>query len=173
MACLPLWAAATAGFLPFNFPRAKIFMGDVGSGVLGLLVALAVFWQFHSPAGSAFSGLIACSAFVTDATCTLLSRMLQGRRWYSAHREHLYQWLARSGFSHAGVVAWYMGWNFVVVLPVLYLLGRDANDRVDASVDTLRHGVVWLVAVYALAVIVWLFGKRWCLRHARMQNQKI
>jgi UDP-N-acetylmuramyl pentapeptide phosphotransferase/UDP-N-acetylglucosamine-1-phosphate transferase len=173
MACLPLWAAATAGFLPFNFPRAKIFMGDVGSGVLGLLVALAVFWQFHSPAGSAFSGLIACSAFVTDATCTLLSRMLQGRRWYSAHREHLYQWLARSGFSHAGVVAWYMGWNFVVVLPVLYLINRDAIDPVDASVDMLRHGVAWLVAVYALAVIVWLFGKRWCLRHARMQNQKI
>ena len=62
------------------------------------------------------SGLIACSAFVTDATCTLLSRMLRGRRWYSAHREHLYQWLVRCGYSHARVVALYMGWNLVIVV---------------------------------------------------------
>ncbi len=156
-----LWAAAVLGFLPFNFPRARIFMGDVGSGVLGLLIGLTVLGQ--SPDGNGLAnGVIACSAFVTDATCTLLSRMLRGRRWYSAHREHLYQWLARSGFSHAGVVALYMGWNFVVVAPVLYLANRGGADAVP------RGGLAWALAVYALALGVWLAGKRWCLHRAKM-----
>jgi UDP-N-acetylmuramyl pentapeptide phosphotransferase/UDP-N-acetylglucosamine-1-phosphate transferase len=157
---LQLFASAVAGFLPFNFPRARVFMGDVGSGVLGLLIAIAV-WQSIRSTGSAYSGLIACSAFVTDATCTLLSRMLRGRRWYSAHREHLYQWLVRSGFSHARVVAFYMGWNLFVVVPVLYAVNRGA------VLQSQFDGWVWMLAVYALAFAVWIAGKRWCLLHAK------
>jgi UDP-N-acetylmuramyl pentapeptide phosphotransferase/UDP-N-acetylglucosamine-1-phosphate transferase len=157
-----LWlcVAAVAGFLPFNFPRARIFMGDVGSGTLGLLIAAAVALQALSFHGSPFSGLIACSAFVVDATCTLLSRMLRGRRWYSAHREHLYQWLVRSGFSHARVVAFYMGWNLFFVLPVLYAVNRGGVPVPPTD------GLVWMLAVYALALVAWVAGKRWCLRHA-------
>jgi UDP-N-acetylmuramyl pentapeptide phosphotransferase/UDP-N-acetylglucosamine-1-phosphate transferase len=155
-----LLVAAVAGFLPFNFPRARIFMGDVGSAALGLLIGVAVL-TLSIPL--LLAGLIACSAFVTDATCTLLSRMGARRRWYSAHREHLYQWLARSGFSHASVVGLYMGWNFIVVVPVLYLANRAAGE-----VATGAFG--WLIAVYALAVSVWFTGKRWCLQHARKKN---
>src|SRR5699024_8631745 len=84
-----VFAAAAAGFLPFNFPRARIFMGDVGSGVLGLLIAVAVLWQMSAPDTALSSGLILASAFVVDATATLVSRIVRGRRWYSAHREHL------------------------------------------------------------------------------------
>lgn len=156
-----LWAAAVLGFLPFNFPQARVFMGDVGSGVLGLLIGLSVLNQGPDDNGLT-AGLIACSAFVTDATCTLLSRMLRGRRWYSAHREHLYQWLARSGFSHAGVVALYMGWNFVVVAPVLYLVNRGGAGAAPGN------GLGCALAVYALALGVWLAGKRWCLHRAKM-----
>jgi UDP-N-acetylmuramyl pentapeptide phosphotransferase/UDP-N-acetylglucosamine-1-phosphate transferase len=160
-----LWlcAAAVLGFLPFNFPRARIFMGDVGSGTLGLLIAAAVVLQALSLRGSAFSGLIACSAFVADATCTLLSRMLRGRRWYSAHREHLYQWLARCGFSHARVVALYMGWNLGVVVPVLYVVNRGEASR--------SAGFMGILAVYALALAVWIAGKRWCLLWVRAKGQ--
>lgn len=149
------WLAATAGFVPFNFPRARIFMGDVGSGVLGLLVAVAVLWQLSAPAVAWASGVAACSAFVTDATCTLLSRMLRGRRWYSAHREHLYQWLARSGFSHAQVVALYMGWNLLIVLPVVYWMNHASAPHASWAAA---------LALYALAVGLWWGGKRWCLR---------
>ncbi|MGH8090855.1 MAG: MraY family glycosyltransferase, partial [Rudaea sp.] len=117
---IALWAAAVAAFLPFNFPRARGFMGDVGSGSVGFLLAIAAIWQNSSPYTAALSGLVAASAFVTDASCTLLSRMLCGRRWYRAHREHLYQWMTRAGMSHAQVVAWYMGWNLLIVVPVLY-----------------------------------------------------
>jgi UDP-N-acetylmuramyl pentapeptide phosphotransferase/UDP-N-acetylglucosamine-1-phosphate transferase len=167
---LVLWTAATLAFVPFNFPRARIFMGDVGSGVLGLLVATAVIWQIEAGGAVLATGIIACSAFVTDATCTLLSRMVRGRRWYGAHREHLYQWLARSGFSHAGVVALYMGWNLFVVAPVLYLANRDhhaplAAGLASASPDT---GVGFAIAIYALGVAVWVAGKRWCPKKVKM-----
>ncbi len=157
-----LWmlGAATLGFLPFNFPRAQIFMGDVGSGALGLLIALAVIVQMGAEAGGArASGIIACSAFVVDATCTLLSRLLRGKRWYSAHREHLYQWMARCGMSHSQVVAWYMAWNFAIVIPILYWVNRAPLDSVKQMPQS---GYGWAVVVYTAALLVWLFGKNWC-----------
>jgi UDP-N-acetylmuramyl pentapeptide phosphotransferase/UDP-N-acetylglucosamine-1-phosphate transferase len=162
-----VFAAAAAGFLPFNFPRARIFMGDVGSAVLGLLIAVAVLWQMSAPDTALASGLVLCSGFVTDATCTLVSRMARGRRWYSAHREHLYQWLVRSGFSHAGVVALYMGWNLVIALPVVAWINRApgawmpiANANIEMREGT---GFGAAAAAYALGIVVWVLAKRWCL----------
>ena len=164
-ALLILWAAATLAFIPFNFPRARVFMGDVGSGVLGLLIAVGVLWQMQVPETAATSGLIACSAFVTDASCTLVLRMLRGKRWYSAHREHLYQWMTRIGMPHARVVAWYMGWNLAIVVPVLWWLNRASHTGL-----AYHHGVVVegselaaAAGVYALGAAAWVFGKRWCL----------
>ncbi|MEP6938472.1 MAG: glycosyltransferase family 4 protein [Rudaea sp.] len=163
-----LWAVAVAGFVPFNFPRARIFMGDVGSGVLGLLVGIAVAWQIGGRGAAFWSGMLACSAFVTDATCTLVSRVVRGRRWYSAHREHLYQWLVRGGFSHAQVVAFYMVWNLCIVAPVLYLANRDAFPARYASVlPPPQSGLPYALAVYAAAIALWVAGKRWILRRAR------
>ena len=166
---IAVFAAAVVGFLPFNFPRARIFMGDVGSGTLGLLIAIAVLWQMSAPRIAIASGILLCSAFVTDATCTLVSRILRGRRWYSAHREHLYQWLARSGFRHSGVVAIYMAWNLVVVVPVVAWINRTAESPM--SIDS--AGTEWTAtaAVYASGVIVWCFGKRVCLDRARRRSR--
>jgi UDP-N-acetylmuramyl pentapeptide phosphotransferase/UDP-N-acetylglucosamine-1-phosphate transferase len=162
---LGLWVAAIAGFALFNFPRARIFMGDVGSGVVGMLIAVAIIWQLSTPQVAAVSGIIAASAFVVDASCTLLSRMLRGRRWYSAHREHLYQWMTRTGMSHARVVAWYMGWNLLVVVPVLWWI-----NRLQPRVTWVRPGYAWATAVYALAVILWVFGKRWCSHRVKSDS---
>lgn len=154
-----LFAIAVLGFLPFNFPRARVFMGDVGSGVLGLLVAVAVGLQIAAmPAALAF-GIIACSAFLVDSTATLLSRVFSGRRWYSAHREHLYQWLVRSNFSHVQVTSVYMLWNVIIVAPTLVWLCR--SDKIEAS-----EGAVAATWIYALAVLVWVAGKRYCLNRA-------
>ena len=153
------WAAACAGFLPFNFPRARIFMGDVGSGVLGLLVAVAVLWQVGTPGIAGASGLVLCSAFVTDATCTLLLRMLCGRRWYSAHREHLYQWLVRRGWSHARTVALYMTWNLLIVLPVVCWMNRSPEARASTGMGA-------AAVVYGVAIVLWWLGKRACIAQA-------
>lgn len=157
-----LWVAAIVGFLPFNFPRPRLFMGDVGSGAIGLLIAVAAIWQFSTPGTAAASGLVAASAFVVDSSCTLGSRMLRGRRWYRAHREHLYQWLVRTGLSHVQVVTWYMTWNIVIVVPALYLMNRDVYAHSQA------YG--WIIAgiVYALALGIWLFGKTRCLRKSEL-----
>lgn len=165
---LALFAAATLGFLPFNFPRARVFMGDVGSGVLGLLVAVAVGWQIAAAPALWMAGLIAVSAFVVDSTCTLLSRLFSGRRWYSAHREHLYQWLARCGFGHAGVVGLYMGWNLLVVLPALAWIG--ALDEQTAASAQPGRGNMALPAVYMLAVLAWIAGKHYCLGKIRVKG---
>ena len=160
-------SAAVVAFVPFNFPRARVFMGDVGSGALGLLVGVAVLRQMSLSGIAPLSGVVACSAFVADATCNLLSRMLRGKRWYSAHREHLYQWMARSGMSHARVVGWYMGWNLFVVAPVLYAMNTAAAAD---SGQSLFAAWPWVAGIYAVAFALWIFGKRWCLQKVKSQR---
>jgi UDP-N-acetylmuramyl pentapeptide phosphotransferase/UDP-N-acetylglucosamine-1-phosphate transferase len=152
-----LFAAATLGFLPFNFPRARIFMGDVGSGTLGLVIFVAAMWQFASPYSADLSAVVVGSAFITDATCTLVSRMMRGKRWYAPHREHLYQWMTRTGLTHARVADCYAAWNMFVVLPIIGLLNMPAV-RIDRTAS-------WIVAIalYIVATVVWICGKRWCL----------
>lgn len=172
-------AAAVAGFVPFNFPHARIFMGDVGSGVLGLLIALVGFALLGQGTAALASVLIACSAFVVDATATLLSRMLRGRRWYSAHREHLYQWLVRAGRSHAQVVGLYTGWNLLVVVPVLFWINRLPNIPSSApefasATAPLASGPALLAlgGVYGLGATLWWAGKRGCLRQVRQRGRR-
>lgn len=96
-------AAAAAGFLLWNWPPARIFMGDVGSGLLGFLFgAMAV----ASEAGGALPAVVwalLLGVFVVDATATLLRRMIRRERWSSAHREHAYQRSVRAGFTHGQV----------------------------------------------------------------------
>lgn len=136
-------AAACLAFLPFNFPFARIFLGDVGSGALGfLIVALLACAALAEPRWLAV-GLLLASSFAIDATATLLQRIWRGRRWYSAHREHLYQWLVRSGCSHARVVGYYMAWNLLLVAPltVFVALERDAGVAVAAVLVTYVAGV--------------------------------
>jgi UDP-N-acetylmuramyl pentapeptide phosphotransferase/UDP-N-acetylglucosamine-1-phosphate transferase len=163
-------SAAVVAFVPFNFPRARVFMGDVGSGALGLLVGVAVLRQMSLSGIAPLSGVVACSAFVADATCNLLSRILRGKRWYSAHREHLYQWMARSGMSHAHVVGWYMGWNLFVVVPVLYAM--NATDTAEGG-RSLFSAWPWAVGIYAIAFALWIFGKRWCLQKVKSERCRV
>src|SRR5690606_27675026 len=85
-------AAACFGFLPLNLPRARIFLGDVGSGALGYLLALAMVLaatgggQATSPAAWVLL-LLPPSAFFLDASLTLLVRMLRGERWWTPRSE--------------------------------------------------------------------------------------
>lgn len=157
---MALAAIGAAAFLPFNFPTARTFMGDVGSGVLGLLLAVAIGVHMAMLPGLATLGLIASSAFLVDSGATLLSRMLMRRRWYSAHREHLYQWLVRCGWNHARVVAAYMAWNSVVAVPTMLWIQGGATSMEERT----ARGEVALFAVFALAAGIWVAGKQWCLR---------
>jgi hypothetical protein len=82
--------------------------------------------------------------------------MLRGRRWYSAHREHLYQWLVRGGFSHARTTLGYLCWSLAVVLPLLLLAVSLPSSAPTASLVGLSMGAM-----------AWLAGKRLVPRHVR------
>lgn len=105
---LPLIVSASAmGFLFFNRPPARIFMGDGGSYLLGYLLSLATVIGCQGPGGSAklIPLILVFGTFIADTTTTLLRRMIKGEAWYKAHRSHYYQKLSDLGFSHARIAA--------------------------------------------------------------------
>lgn len=115
--CLGMFAALI-GFLYWNWEPAKIFMGDVGSGFLGYFFAILMFstaLQYKIPA---IFWLFLMIVFLADATLTLLYRMHQKKKWYLAHREHVYQRMVQWGLRHSEVVFALMTSNFIIVLPM-------------------------------------------------------
>lgn len=106
-------AAGCAGFLPFNFPRARIFMGDVGSGALGYLVAGLLALGLSVTDTVPVLWLMLPAAFLADAGFTLLSRMLRGERWMQPHTQHLYQAFVKREYSHTVVTLGYAFFTLV------------------------------------------------------------
>ena len=93
-------ATSGAGFLCWNFPPAKIFMGDVAAAPLGYLVAMVTFLGAKNQAMDLWQPLIVFSPFWVDATATLIRRLMKGDRIWEAHRTHAYQRLANAGWGH-------------------------------------------------------------------------
>ncbi len=113
-------AGAGAGFLPHNFPRARMFLGDVGSAPLGFLLSVLAFWLARDLGWyllGAF-GLLHAN-FVLDTAITLVRRIMKGERLLESHRDHFYQLLVRAGKSHRFVTAWEGALQVVVLLVVL------------------------------------------------------
>lgn len=119
-----LLAAAVAGFLVWNFPPARIFMGDAGSGFLGVVLGgLALQAAWVAPQ-LLWAWLILLGVFVLDATFTLLRRLMRGDKVYEAHRSHAYQYASREYGAHLPVtlavlainVLWLLPWACVVAL---------------------------------------------------------
>jgi Fuc2NAc and GlcNAc transferase len=98
-----LLAAASAGFLPWNWAPARIFLGDVASGTLGYLFAVLALASERAGALPLLAWVLLAGVFVFDATATLLRRLLRGEKVYEAHRSHAYQRATDAGFSHAAV----------------------------------------------------------------------
>lgn len=110
-------AAAALGFLAWNYPPAKIFMGDAGSGFLGLMFgALSIHAAVAHPV-LLWSWLVVLGVFVVDATTTLLRRLLRGERIYEAHRSHAYQHASREFGTHRPVTLAVAGINLLWLLP--------------------------------------------------------
>lgn len=129
LAVLPvILAAAVAGFLYWNFPPARIFMGDAGSGFLGItLGVLSIQAAWHS-AELFWCWLILMGVFVVDATFTLCRRLVRGDKVYEAHRSHAYQFASRRYRSHLPVTLAVAALNLFWLLPValsVLLLGVD------------------------------------------------
>lgn len=149
--------AGCLGFLPFNLPRARIFLGDVGSGGIGFALGALLLLALREGALDAWTALLLTSAFWLDAGLTLATRIVLGRRWYTAHREHLYQWLVRRGRSHLQVDLLFAAWNLLIVLPAYLLIAADVLPSLPV-----------LATVAALGAGLWLAARRSLLRSARL-----
>jgi UDP-N-acetylmuramyl pentapeptide phosphotransferase/UDP-N-acetylglucosamine-1-phosphate transferase len=141
-------AGAGAGFLPHNFPRPRMFLGDVGSVPAGFLLAVLAFWLARDLGWwllGAF-GLLHAN-FVLDTVITLVRRVSRGDNWSESHREHFYQLLIRAGKTHQSVVELECVIQIIVLLLVLFALKMSWPARAAAAVAIC---VVWL-AFFAYA----------------------
>ncbi|MGL6242076.1 MraY family glycosyltransferase [Pseudomonas sp.] len=136
-------AAAVGGFLCWNFPPARIFMGDAGSGFLGVVLAALAIQASWTSSQLLWSWLILLGVFIVDATWTLMRRLIRGDKVYQAHRSHAYQFASRRFESHRKVTLAVLAINVCWLLPLAYVAASD-----------LLSGPIALVIAYApLAVL--------------------
>ena len=138
-----VFACCVGGFLVWNWPPARIFMGDAGSGFLGLMVALLSLWCGQAEPALFWSWFILIGCFMVDATTTLVRRVRRGERFFEAHRAHAYQYASRRVGRHLPVTLACGAINLLWLLP---LAGLVALGRLD--------GMVGVVVAYA--PLVWL-----------------
>jgi UDP-N-acetylmuramyl pentapeptide phosphotransferase/UDP-N-acetylglucosamine-1-phosphate transferase len=124
-------SGAMIGFLPHNFPKAKMFMGDVGSAPLGFMLSALVLWIARDFGWWLIIPLALLHFnFVMDTGLTLLRRMWRRDQWWKAHREHFYQLLIRSGKSHVFVSSLEFGLQLVVLALVVRYLFAGSIERI-------------------------------------------
>lgn len=118
-------AVAVAGFLCWNFPPARIFMGDAGSGFLGIMLGAMAIQAAWSKPELIWSWLILLGVFIVDATWTLVRRLFRGDKVYHAHSNHAYQKAARR-WGHKKVTLCVAAINVAFLLPlsILVVLGH-------------------------------------------------
>ena len=120
-----LLAASILGFLFFNRPPAKIFLGDVGSGFIGLTTAVISLIVAKDEPLVAWAMIILLGVFITDATATLLRRLLSREHVYVAHRTHAYQHLSKKINSHLPVSLGVGAINLFFLLPIAWLVAES------------------------------------------------
>jgi len=140
-----LLIAAVAGFLFWNWHKAKIFMGDVGSTLLGYNIAILTIYYANQDAQNFWIWIILFGLFWFDATLTLLRRKKNGEKLSQAHKKHAYQRLTQAGWPHDKVVLFGLGINvllftiaiiinsplsiFLIALGLLYVIMRFIDKK--------------------------------------------
>jgi len=141
-------AGACIGFALHNWHPAKVFMGDVGSGTLGFLLAALPFQLAPGSRSTAILATVICLwFFLSDGVFTIARRLLNGERVWTPHRSHLYQRLVRTGLRHDQVVLKVIGG--ALILTALATLSARSGGA----------SAWWLVIV--VAVLSFLIYCRW------------
>lgn len=147
-----LLAFATLGFLYWNFPAARIFMGDAGSGFLGVILAILSL-QAASVTQNFFWGwLILLGVFIVDATFTLVRRLLRGDKIYEAHRSHAYQYASRMLGRHLPVSLAVGGLNIFWLWPMAWLAVTSRLDG-DLALIIAYIPLIFLAIKYKSGVL--------------------
>jgi len=131
--------AGALGFLFLNFPPAKIILGDVGAAFLGFVFAvLAIIATRYDESRTSFLVIpMLMFNFIYDTSYTFLRRLSQGKNVLEAHREHLYQLMNRSGFSHMEVVLTQYCMVFMQGLGALWVVNIPGDERMFVFVPFL------------------------------------
>ena len=157
---LPM-AGLWLGFLPFNFPRAKIFMGDVGSYLIGATLAWLMLQAAQNSLAQLLAILVAMSSMIADPTLTLILRVTQGKAVWRAHRQHLYQLLARTGLSDTKLLV-----NYLVYACSSFLMARWITMQANLN-------ACYLTALWgACSLLLWGFLRRRVLRTHRARQKR-
>lgn len=138
-------ASACLGFLRFNLPPARVFMGDVGSTALGFLAAALGCIGIERGLWSLWMPVMVFMPFLFDATATLLDRARRGCRLTEAHRDHAYQRLNMAGFGHRKTLLAYGSLMLLNALGAMLAWSLKA-EAVGAALSLLIHGILWSAA---------------------------
>lgn len=139
---------AAAGFIVWNFPKAKIFMGDAGSGFLGITIGLMILHIAKVDSHFFIAELCLLGVFIVDATTTLMRRLVAGKKVYEAHASHGYQILARKYGSHVPVTSLAIAVNLLWLFPIAFFI---ASGKIDGLVGL-------LIAWFPLLVVALICG---------------
>lgn len=142
-------SAAAFGFLFFNFPPAKVFMGDAGSIPLGFMAAGLGLTGWQQGCWGLWFPLLVFSPFIADATVTLVKRALRGAKVTEAHREHYYQRAIQLGYGHRRVAL--AAYGLMIVTGGVAVCWREA---------AFPWAALSLVAIVLLAPMLWI-DRRW------------
>ena len=142
---------ASAGFLVFNLPPAKMFLGDAGSSLIGYILSAVVVESLWSGPANLWSWLIVGCCYFADTTLTMLVRLLKVPGWYRPHRSHAYQNLARVWNSHRRVLLLVMAINFLWLLPLLvvslhfasWAIGLTVLAYIPIAIICLKYGPLY------------------------------
>ena len=140
-------ATSAFGFLLYNWSPAKIFMGDIGSGYLGIAIGGLSLMAAKQQHELLWVWIILLAVFVSDATITLIRRLLRKQKPHVAHRSHAYQHLAIRFNSHAKVSLLLLAVNIVWLLPIAFFV---ANKQLSGTTGVVVAYVPLIVAALVL-----------------------
>ena len=139
-------AVAVLGFLYWNWNRAKIFMGDVGSTLLGYNIAIFTIYYANQEDTNFWIWIILFGLFWFDATVTLIRRKFNGEKLSQAHKKHAYQRLTQAGWSHFKVTNYAIGVNILLLVIVSSCLWLEVSIFVAFAISlVLLYGVMKFV----------------------------
>ena len=143
-------SAGAGGFLVFNVPPARVFMGDAGSVPLGFLAGALGWLGAEGGAWPAWFPVLVFSPFIVDATVTLAKRAARGEALARAHRGHHYQRLVLAGWSHRRLAL--AGWALMVASAASAVAALGRHAAVQGAIISL-----WVIAYGAL---LWWIDRR-------------